>query len=706
MTNGQISSLIVDESTDLIYICDPETYELHYMNRSLLSMLGNPPKEEWVSQPCYKVLQNRTSPCPFCTNPLLNHDDFYSWEHYNDIFDRYFTIRDKFIQLNDKKARLEIAVDTTKTHLAHQELKQKLAMEETLISCLQTLTNHSDTQYAIQEILKQIGQYHNADRAYIFEINQKENTFSNTYEWCRETVSSQCSMLQKLPLSILNRWLTQFHQKGEVFISSLSENVDTSTEEYATLAVQDIQSLIAVPLFWDGTIVGFLGVDNPGGAQYSSTLLRSAAFFIINDINRRQLLDQLTQLSFTDNLTGLGSRHKYTQTLKLLEHTNLRSLGVMYLDINGLKQANDTHGHLYGDMLITQTAHLLLDVFQDEIYRIGGDEFVVLCPNMSKEEFDLKSAELRSLLASTDELFLSIGSTWNCRHIDIQKQITHTDELMYIDKQAHYSMEGTRRSASAYRASLSQNLLAEITRGDFLVYLQPKFDLDTGKINGAEALIRKLDSDGNLVPPNQFISRYETEGIIRHIDFYVLDTVCAVLSRWKHMGYNQLTIAVNFSRITLMEHNIVDKLLQVCQNHDIAPELINLEVTESIGTMDADELTILMHQLAEAGFIISLDDFGSEYSNLAILTSLDFHEIKLDRSLINHLDDNQRSRVITEHTIKMCHDLNVLTSVAEGIETPAQWDLLKEFNCTTGQGYYFDKPMPIDAFTDKYISNQ
>lgn len=164
-----------------------------------------------------------------------------------------------------------------------------------------------------------------------------------------------------------------------------------------------------------------------------------------------------------------------------------------------------------------------------------------------------------------------------------------------------------------------------------------------------------------------------------------------------------LEISVNLSRITLMEHHIIEELLDICSHYEIKPEQINIEVTESVGTMEKGELQELIMGLKKAGFSVSLDDFGSQYSNLAILTEMDFTEVKLDKSLIANLEENQKSRVVAEHAIQLCNDLELKNSVAEGIETEGQRKLLKDFDCRMGQGFFFDQPMPIEEFTNKYL---
>lgn len=703
MTYDEISQLIAEESSDIVYLSDPESYELIYLNKTAQNALGFNALEEWKGKPCYQVLQKLSEPCPFCTNNKLSTDQFYEWERYNESLNKYFSLKDKLIMVEGRKLRLELAMDVTQLVQKNIELGKRLELEQTLVSCIQVLNHDADIDRAINKLLQIVATYYGALRAYIFEINYEKETMSNTYEWCSDSVEAQIQHLKCLPLSALDRWMEPLKEKGEFYITSLGAELDESTMEFQILDAQDIESLMAAPLLEEGKITGFLGVDNPTKEVERMELLRSVTTFIIQDIRKRRLLEQLAAQGYTDTLTGLDNRNCYLRMIEKFEEMPPETIGIAFIDINGLKMANDTGGQQFGDKLICHTADVLQKIFGRNVYRIGGDEFVVLYPDCKKNEFNDKTTQLRKQTLTDDDLRISIGTAWYSDCADIMNRVTKADELMYIDKQKYYGMR--LESMGNHHASLSRELMKEIEKGRFEVYLQPKIDLKTDKLSGAEALVRKRDSKGQKEEPAKFIPLYESEGIIRHIDFFVLAKVCETLNLWKNEGRDLIKIAVNVSKITLMEYEITNKLLEVCRQYDVDPSWINIEVTESIGTMEELELRELLDQLQAKGFTISLDDFGSEYSNLAILTSMDFNEIKLDKSLINHLEHNQRSRVVTEHTIKMCQDLELMLSVAEGIETEEQRELLKEFDCSAGQGYFFDKPMPIDEFALKYILN-
>lgn len=700
-THEELLTLVMHEMNDVVYVADTETHELLFLNDKGVELIGCRNREEWRGKPCYKILQNLDEPCSFCTNAKLDSKEFYCWQHYNKMLNRYFYMKDKLVEWDGRFVRLEIAVDNTEREKIYRQLEQKLLTEQTLVASIKTLSMNSDLTAAINSLLEIIGKYYQGERAYIFECNYEQKILSNTYEWCMEGIEPQMQNLLSLPLSAADRWLEEFRKKGEFHISNLGENVDKNSVEYQILEPQGVQSLMAAPLLEDDRIIGFIGVDNPSTNLEQMVLLRSIAFFVLDDIKKKKMTRQLLELSYRDTLTGVWNRNKYKERLYGLEHATPDRLGIVYADINELKRANDMHGHQYGDHLITRATEILEGLFPGDVYRIGGDEFVILCTEISHEEFYDRVDRLYRILLGEEECSLAIGLKWMENQDTVMKQISAADQLMYAEKQRYYSSRHCRKDS--FKNALTERLTREIAEGRFKVYLQPQIQLNTGELHGAEALVRRINSKGELEAPIRFIPRYETEGIIRHVDFYVLDRVCQLLADWREAGCATTRIAVNLSRFTLMEHGITESLLEVCGQYGIPPAQIVIEVTESMGQMEKVELMYLMASLREAGFSVSLDDFGAEYSNLAILVSLHFDEVKLDKSLIDNIVNKKQAKIVATHAIELCKELDITTSVAEGIETGEQLELLKTFQCDVGQGYFFDRPLPEKHFEEKYI---
>lgn len=704
MDTNILPSIITNESDNVVYISDPKTYELIYLNKAARQLFNVPLDVNPMGAKCYEFLQGKNAPCEFCTNSMLSRDEFYTWEFSNPTLGKHFLLKDKFIEADGKLYRMEIATDITEKEQTAQELTDRLSVETTLVRCVSTLKSGISVDEAINALLKHIGEFYDADRAYILELDYVNKLLNNTYEWCSEGVTPEIDFLQNVPISSVDRWFEALADNDYIQISSVGGNLDHDSLEYELLEAQGIERLMVAPLVDDtGYTLGFIGVDDPAENFEAASLLTSISYFVVDDLEKRKMMLQLERMSYEDTLTGLKNRNCYFARLQELQRLAPTSLGVVYLDINGLKRINDTYGHAHGDEIIKNASQYLRNTFQEDIYRIGGDEFVTLCVDMERAPFEELVEKLREEVNQDETCSLSIGAKWDDGEIHAEDLIADADELMYINKQSYYHTSLT--SMPRHRAMFVQELTKALNDGYYVVQLQPKVEIKTQRIYGAEALVRRREKDGTLTSPAKFIAMIEAEGAIRYIDFFVLEKVCGILQRWSREGKQLLQMAVNFSRITLMEENVVSEMLKVCSRYGIDPCWITIEVTESIGRMDLETLKSLIIDMTKAGFSISLDDFGSQYSNLAILASIDFDELKFDKTLVEHITTNEKSSVIIRHAIDMGKMLNKTYSTAEGIETEDQLDLLEDMDCDYGQGYYFSKPVSIEVFEDLVVKN-
>ncbi len=700
-TYDEYSKIAMDNQDVLCYIADMETYELLYVNKGIQDLLSINTTEQYQGKMCYELLQGKNQPCEFCTNSKLVQGEVYNWEYYNPVLKGNYSLDDTMIYIDGRRARLEIAKNIDDHCAKLCDLQARLSTERTLVRCVQTLVEHTSTNAAIDSLLSIVGEYYDSDRAYIFEFNYKSATMDNTYEWCANEITPEIDNLQGVPLEGFKRWTDAFDKGEGLFIGSVDE-LDKDSDEYKVLAPQGIERMMAYPLIMGGKVTGFLGVDNPAQFDQEVELLRSAAIFVMDDLRKRRMNHELEKLSYVDALTGLHNRNRYVQTLRELDETPPEMLGVVYADINGLKSANDSRGHDYGDHLIFRAAQILRKIM-GSAYRVGGDEFVVLRTDLGKQEFDALVDTLREAIDADEQCNMSIGIIWKANPKNVIKEITNSDKLMYAEKQNYYkAILPTQRN---YRSDMVQTLLGEISRGVFEIFLQAKVELKTGRIMGAEALVRKRGENGHMVPPDRFIPLYEMEGIIRHLDFYVLEQVCKTLHSWIEAGY-PIAISVNISRATFFEHKVVDEIFAICEKYGVDPKWIEIEITESHNALNYDELGKKLGNLKERGFSVSLDDFGSQYANLQMLASANFTQVKLDKSLVEQLCDNQKNRVVVEHAIQMCKQLDSTHSLAEGIETAEQLEMLMELECSYGQGYLFLKPLPINDFLEVYLAQR
>ena len=693
MRESFFERLIINQQNLVAYATDTDTNEIIYMTQAAASLYGFEHVQDTYGKKCYELIQGLDSVCPFCTNSKLVPGQPYHWEHYNEKLQMWFDITDILVMYEGKYCRLEIARDVTAQKEKFDRVSNRLTVEETLVDCIQTLSSEADVNAAVNRFLEIIGRFYAADRAYIIEY--RKNQIKNTFEWCAPNIKPQLDLLQEIPIEYIRDWNHKFELDGEFFITSLDRDLETDSPDYRILKDQGIESLAAAPLKKNGQIIGFLGVDNPMESTGDLSLLRSVCSFVLEEMERRRLIQNLELFSYTDLLTGLQNRNSYIKMLDRLSHQTLRSLGVIYIDINGMKKINDSNGHKYGDRVIKKVADILKSRVENSAYRVGGDEFTVICADIGKQDFQTLTEKLIRDFDRNKEYDVSIGHTWKEGNVSADEEILKADDLMYAEKQRYYHavLQGDRMA----RAGIATELLRDIADHRFGVYYQPQICLKTGRIMGAEALVRKWSKRGTLILPDRFIPHYERERVICHLDLFVFETVCADWQNWKRQGIDT-HISSNFSRVTLMASDIVTQIKQICRKYEVPAEKITIEVTESISKLDPQQLIDLMNQIVAEGFSVSLDDFGSKYSNLSILTTLDFNEIKFDKSLVDKLSSDAKSRIVMKNTMQICRELPMTRSLAEGIETVEQLDLLHQYHCDYGQGYYFAKPMSAESF--------
>lgn len=698
---------LLNEISELVYVSDPETYELLFVNQTGCQTLH---LENYKHKKCYEVLQGKTSPCEFCTNDRLCDDNFYTWEFTNPSIGRHFLLKDKIIQWRGKTARMEIAFDITERELQKQELKNMLDVQTLITNCVRMLYAVDDLDQTINAVLTQIGEFLVSDRAYVFEI--KDELMNNTHEWTAPGISPQLEKLKQLDLSLISDWLPFFEKNDCIIIDDVEQLQKTNPAAYATLHAQEITSLIAAPIFLDNKLAGYIGIDNYDSEKIknSSYLLLSMSIFLSYAIRHRNHVDMLHRLSYHDLLTNALNRNAFMDVLSQFRPGQYASAGIIYIDINGMKEINDFYGHHQGDKILITTVAKVFNLFKpDELFRIGGDEFVIITYDLTETDFYEKFNLLRNIFCEKTNLPFSIatGSCWVKSPSDLNSLLQQADSAMYTDKKKfYYGKEKTSR----YRHNLDDILnlanysaLQEaLTAGQFCIYFQPKISLDTEEFIGSEALIRYINQAGEIIAPNNFIPILEEARLIKMLDLYVFEEVCKQINIWKERKMRVKPVSINLSRSTLSYHFLADQLLALITKHNIDISLLELEVTETAEVDNQLVFSQALEKLKEYGFSISIDDFGVRNASLSLFTTINFDILKLDRSLVKTLAQNQKARILIRSLAVICSDLGIKL-IAEGVETLEQLDILKELRCNEVQGYLFSKPLPLNDFENKYL---
>ncbi len=697
-----LTKLAWDCQDFLCYMSDVETYELYYINQALKNAFGFTSDDDYKGKLCYKVLQHKDEPCEFCNNSKLVEGEKIIWEIQNPVAGGRFSLVDTLVNCEGRKVRVELAFDISKHHEEVESLSQKLSIEATLVRCVQTLMENSEIDEAITSLLAIVGEFYSSESAFLYEIDYIEKTAYNTYTWFNPNFPIPYETNEKIPLEEVQFILDAFETQGEISISSVEEEIEKNSLFYQLLKRQNVHSLMIVPIYTNNKVVGFIGVDNLIRKEKVFSLLHSVAVFAHDDLVKRRLKDQLEYLSYTDSLTGVENRNKFNMMIDEVEANPPKTLGIVYIDVNGLKKINEHYGHHYGDYILKTIASEVSLHLPENIYRIAGDVFIALCPNAKQDEFNATIAKLRKAGAENKEYSFSVGSEWQSKKIDVLRGITNSDEIMYTEKQNYYKT--IVNNEVPHRTNAVEIVLYELRQGYFSLYLQPKVELTSGKIVEAEALVRKRNERGELVRPDKFIPIYEHDGTINHVDFFILEQVCILLQKLIRVG-KELKISINFSRVTFMQYDLVEKVIEIASKYNIPHELLQIEITESIDKMDLEFFSKKLLAIQEAGFGISLDDFGACYSNLVMLLVNHFSEIKIDKSLIDNITTSAENRVVIKHLIEMVHQIGAATCIVEGIETEEQREILIEYGCPHGQGYLFYRPLAQDDFIKEYEKN-
>jgi diguanylate cyclase (GGDEF)-like protein len=431
-----------ENMNEIVYVSDMDTHDIIYMNKKTRNIYGVNSIEDVKGRKCHEIFQGCLQPCAICTNKELTEGKFKEWEYYNPFFRKKFLLKDTLIPYKGRRYRLEIAIDISSQE---QAISDYISNETIINEAIRLALFNTDPGKALDILLEYLGKSLKCERTYIFE-QRKDSNFDNTYEWCASGVEPQKDNLQDFPYEAAKIWLDIFDKDENVIIRNLEDTKETDPLMYEFLLPQDITSLVVSPLKYNDKVIGFFGVDNPPPELmgHISTLFQIMGNFLVSLIRRRNMFVRLEKMSFVDQLTGLGNRYSMEKVISELD--NSKSMGIVFCDVTGLKKINDTEGHSAGDKLIIRSAECIEKVFDDYYqFRIGGDEFVVLCPLISEDDFnglvDMLKKEVKEC-----SIVLAIGQVWHSSvdNSNINELLVDADALMYENKRKYYESIGEK----------------------------------------------------------------------------------------------------------------------------------------------------------------------------------------------------------------------------------------------------------------------
>ena len=681
---------ILDQMGEIVYVSDQTTDELLYLNQTGIQRFGAPVP----GTKCYAHLCGRTLPCKFCAQEQSSSQkQRQAWLRERPDLGNVL-LSHTLIEYEGRPCRLGTVTDVDRYVAELTTVKNDLIAAKMLISCMEQMVSGGDAKC----VMDTVRAYYDADRAYVLRFAADRRTAGVILEVCREDAVSQQELMQDVPMELLKPMLSALQPSNQRTVCVIAD-VDAIKDDPARRAVYDwlhpqgIRSLIAVPVYHGTEMHGFLCAENLRQNIDAPELMEKIAYVAAEELHRRLLMQELHQKAYYDPLTMCYNRIAYDAALDKLCGTE-QPIGVGCLNLNGLRRINDSLGYHYGNKAIYKACSLLKSCFgYKNVYRISGDEYMVLWPNVSYEDFTAACERLQNELR-TEKDFASFGNAWGIKE-KVSGIISEAETSMRTLKNRYYT-----ELKQSERPAYIDKLLREFRESTFVGYLQPLYSIEKGKVYGAEVLVRKVDSAGRMQFPMEFISALEQYGMISMVDLEMFRQACELTARWKSI-WPDLILNVNFSRATLGEPDCMERVDEILSSTGADPKQIIAEVTEGSQGMQREVMEARLTALEERGFSIALDDMGTEAACLETLFLPQLDIIKIDRSLISRAEHGERERAVVAGLIELGHRLG-MTCVAEGIEQETQMELLKRLRCDRLQGYYIGKPMPPEEFFERF----
>lgn len=421
----------------------------------------------------------------------------------------------------------------------------------------------------------------------------------------------------------------------------------------------------------------------------------------------------LAHQALHDPLTELPNRkllHNRLQQEILRSKRNSQQLVLIISDLNHFKEINDTLGHHVGDLVLQKTAERLFSIFRktDTIARLGGDEFAVLLPDTSLEQAKKLARKVMDdfkipyiVDGHTLAVHISMGmSEFPSHGDDVNILMQRADIAMYIAKQNKLGFciyNPDKDTHSIGRLALMSELREAIVEESLEIHYQPKVDMSTGTVTGAEALLRWNHPKRGFIDPDEFIPLAEQTGLIKPVTKWVLKKSIAQVAEWQNNNIN-IGLSVNLSVHNLHDSKLFDYINEQILRNKLSPEILTLELTESDIMAEPIRAREILNEIKAIGIHLSIDDFGTGYSSLSYIKQLPVDEIKIDRSFVMEMTQEDDGDIIVKATIDLAHNLG-LSIVAEGVHNKKIWQRLKELNCDIAQGYYISEPLEAVEFT-------
>ena len=564
--------------------------------------------------------------------------------------------------------------------------------QETALACLSKMLDAESFEASADAFLACVGSHCRADRAYLLAFPEDGRAITVPYEWC---APGKYGIRQ----IISGKSIDQYPLLARCAESSRPQLLSRAGDP-ASGGVPSVPPwrFAVYPLGSEDSLRWMLAIENPREATEDTALLD----FLVPRLNgerrrlRRRSLPAGLEKSM-DRLMGLPSLRSFMDGVYSFSSDQYSAMGALAVDVPELSAISEREGFERAMRLLLRVSDVLADLFgSDLLYHTRDGEFVVLSPDTVHEAFVDRCARARLLLQTDFPGSVRMGYTWSDGAFSARTLVQEAQSIMRCD-------DAVSSGALAGRPAFSPGRLREGER--FVVYLQPKADLRTGAVVGAEALARVIDANGQVISPAAFVEAMEREGTVRDLDYFVFDGVLAAMDGWIERGLRLIPVSSNFSRATLLTPSSFASVMAIMSRYPNIPQgFVELEVTETACNVEKATLDRIVGRFRELGVRMGLDDFGSDYSSLSVLANVPFDSVKIDRSLVSGLSSNGVARMLVGNIANVCKSRG-MDCIAEGVETKEQIRALIEAGCNTAQGYYYGRPIPIEEFERTYLTD-
>ncbi len=685
----------VGENGEMTYLIEPDTYDLICANQAFYDRIGKT-ENECLDMKCYEAVHNRKTPCPFCAKANWSSDKFYIYRNYNEILEQEFLVKNRLIDWNGSQVVLAVAVDLSNDKNIIDSMENGTTENGYIISGVQHLQTSPTLQESMISALETIGEFFRADCVRLWRQTNNSLKFDQLYHWTLESVA-QARQLSPLDFKVISRWQKSNKFDTVINFDNVEQMMTHSLEMCDYMNRVGINNQRWIPFIHEGKKYLF-SIDNITINFVNNSFLDSFSMFIFNELSNRDMMQTMLYHATHDKLTQAYNRDFYEKDVIPMNMEQYTSVAAVVVNINNFKFINDDRGFDYGNHCLVKLVSMMKKAFNDDIVvRLSGDEFIIVILNTPISVVESKISRLKQLVDKIDLFTVAVGYAWDNVERNISELADLATSMMQANKKLFY--DTTTSDSDKNRLIVLNGLINAIENKEFEVFLQPKYNNKECCFFGAEALIRYCHEEYGYISPAQFVETLEQDNMIRFVDLFVFEEVCSTLQRWKNENKPMLKVSCNLSRITLMESDIVETINSIFNQFSINKDCIELEITENDTAVGKAVLFQNARKLHDAGYHISLDDFGTKHTNLNILADIEVDVLKIDKSLINSLARNKRKQTILKNVISMCVDLGIQV-IAEGVETKEQEKMLRSLNCHLIQGYLYGKPTPIPVFEE------